>query len=62
MIHQILPDGMVAVHGKGDLELGAHAVHAGDEHRLLVLAGLEREQTAEAAHLAQHLGPRGGLE
>ena len=36
MVDQVLADGVVPVHGKGDLELGADAIHAGDQHRLAV--------------------------
>ena len=40
----------------GQLELGADAVGARDQHRLLVLAG-QVEQRAEAAQAAHHFGP-----
>src|ERR1051325_9557210 len=62
MIDQVLPDGVVAVHGEGQLELSADTVNAGDEYRLFVLARVESEQAAEPADLAQHLGPVGGGE
>ena len=35
-------------------QLGAHAVGAGDQHRLLVTEGSEIEQAAEAADAADH--------
>ena len=47
---------------EGDLELGADAIHAGDEHRLAVFRDVQREQAAEAADLAEHLGPMRGRE
>ena len=63
MIDKVLADGVVAVHGEGDLELGAHAVGAGDQDRLAELFGVQREQAAEAAHLAEHLAAaRGGQQ
>ena len=57
MVHQVLADGVVPVHGKRQFELCAHAIDAGNEDRLAITAHVQREQTAEAAHLAQHLGP-----
>ena len=59
MVDQVLADGVVPVHGKGQFELGADAVDAGDEHRLAVLARVEGEQAAKPAHLAKHFGPMG---
>ncbi len=62
MIDQVLADGVVAVQGEGDFELGAHAVGAGDEDRLAEFLGVQREQAAKAADLAQHLAAAGGGE
>ena len=62
MVDEVRADGVVPVHGKGELELGAHAVHAGDEDRLAVFFDVEREQAAEAADLAEHLAAVGGGE
>ena len=45
----------------GQLQLGAHAVGARDQHRLAVLAG-QVEQGAEAAQAAHHLGPEAALD
>jgi hypothetical protein len=45
---------------EGELELGADAVGAGDQHRLLVLLR-QLEQRAEAADAGQHLGAHGAL-
>ena len=57
MVDEILPDGVVAPGREGDLELGADAVHARDQHGVAVLAGVQREQPAKAADFAEHLGP-----
>ena len=55
VIDQILANGVVAVHGERDLEFGPHPVGAGNQHRLLILAGIEGEQAAKAAHFAEDL-------
>ncbi len=34
MIHEVLADGVVPVHGEGELQLRAHAIDARDEHRV----------------------------
>ena len=57
MIDEILPDGVRPIHREGDLELGADAIDARNQHGLAVLPRVEREQPAEAAHLAQHFPP-----
>ena len=49
MVHEVLPDGVVAAHREGDFQLRADAINAGNEHRLFVVAGVEREQPAKAA-------------
>jgi hypothetical protein len=59
MIDQVLPDGVVTIHGKGDLQLGSDAVDAGDEDGLAELARVEGEEAAEASDLAQHLAAMG---
>ncbi len=58
--HQIDADGVVLVHGKRELELGADAVGARDQHRLAVTLGKLDERT-EAADPGQHLGPQCAL-
>ena len=50
---QVLADAVVAVELLGQDQLGAHAVGAGDQHRLAI-AAREVEQAAEQAHAAQH--------
>ena len=57
MIDQVLADGVVAVQREGQLELGADAIHAGDQHRLPVFAHVQGEEAAEPADFAEHLGP-----
>ena len=53
MVDEVLADGVVAVHGEGELELGADAVGAGDEDGLAVFFDVEGEEAAEAADLAE---------
>ncbi len=60
--HQVDADRVVLVGQKSQLELGAHAVGGGDQGRLLVFAGIEGEQAAEAADIRQHLRPGGRLD
>ena len=56
--HQVDADRVVATELARDLELGAHAVGRGDEHRLAVRSQVEGEEPAEAADAAEHLGSR----
>ena len=53
VVDQIAAHGVVQAHLEGDLELGAHAVHAGDQHRIVILLLVELEESAEAANFAQ---------
>ena len=62
VIHEVLPDGVVAVRGKSDFELGADAVHAGDEHGVFHSSEVGAEKPAEAADFAQNLGSMGGAD
>ena len=55
MVHEIRADGVVLVLLEGDLELGADAVHGRDEDRLAIFFHVQREESAEAADLAEHL-------
>ena len=62
VVHDVLPDGVVLVHHRGDLELRAHAVGRGDEY--LVLAGRDLVEAAERADVADdglRLGSRDHL-
>ena len=52
---QVDADGVVPAAVDRQPELGAHAVGAGDQHRLPVALG-QLDQGAEAADAAQHLG------
>ena len=42
-------NGVVLVHDHGDLQLGAHAVRAGDQNRVLVAGAVQLKQAAKAA-------------
>ena len=50
---------MVLVQQLGQTDLGAHAVSAGDQHRLLDPRQVGGEQAAEAADAADHSGDHG---
>ena len=50
--HAVDADGVVLVHDHGDLQLGAHAVGAGDQHRVLVAGAVQLKQAAKAAQPA----------
>ncbi len=55
MVHEVRADGVMLVLLKGDLELGADAVHGRHEDGLAIFFYVQREQAAEAADLAEHL-------
>ena len=57
--HEVDADRVVSVREEGDLELGAHAVGAGDQDRVLVF--FKRKEAAEAADVRHDLGPEGGF-
>ena len=50
--HTVDADGVVLVHDHGDLQLGAHTVGAGDQHRVLVAGAVQFKQAAKAAQPA----------
>ena len=56
VVHEVGADGVVAARHERDLELGADAVGARDEHRLAVAVAVELEETAERADVGQHAG------
>ena len=58
--HQVDADGVVAVELERQLQLGADAVGAGNQHRLLEFLG-NLDQRAEAADARQHFGAHGAL-
>ena len=47
--HTVDAHGIVLIHHKGELQLGAHAIRPGDEHRLLHAGQVRLKQAAEAA-------------
>jgi len=55
--HQVDADAVVPVQLEGELQLGADAVGARDEHRVLVLRR-QLAQRAESADAGEHLGPQ----
>ena len=62
MVDEVLADGVVAVHQHGDLEFGADAVDAGDEHRVAHFGKMGAEKAAEAADFAEHFGAVGRFD
>ena len=56
MATRSIPDGVVAPGQARDLELRADAVGRGDEHRLVVLLRVQREESAESADAPEHPG------
>jgi len=58
--HQVLADAVVLVEVQRQAQLGADAVGAGHQHRLLV-AGGDLAEGAEAAQAAHHFRARGAL-
>ena len=59
VVHQVGADGVVQLHLKRQLQLGAYAVHAGDQHRVGILLLVDGKQPAKAANLAQHAAVEG---
>ncbi len=53
VIHQVRADRGVNVHGHGDFQFGAHAIGAGDQHRLFPFF-IQRKQSAERTDAADH--------
>ena len=50
--HAVDTDGIVLIHDHGNLQLGAHTVGAGDQHRVLVTGAVQLKQAAKAAQTA----------
>src|SRR5699024_965878 len=50
--HAVDAHGVVLVHQKGDFQLGAHAVGAGDQHGVGHIGAVQLKQAAEAAQTA----------
>jgi hypothetical protein len=59
--HQVDAHGVVLVQHERELELGAHAVGARHQQRVLVALG-QAAQAGEAAQVGQHLGAHGALD
>ena len=59
VIDQIGAHGGVHAHGRGDFELGADAIGAGDQHGLAPALQVEGEQRAERADAAEHAARKG---
>ena len=53
VVHQVAAHGVVHAHFKGELELGAHAIDAADQHRVGEFFLVHLEEPAKAADLAQ---------
>ena len=60
--HEVDADGVEPAGGLGDERLGADAVGGRHQHRVRVAVLREREQPAEAADVADDLGPEGGAD
>ena len=59
VVHQVFADGGVPSSGKRQLELGAHAVGRGHQHRVAVAA--QPEPAAKTADISQDVGAEGLL-
>ncbi|MPM25305.1 hypothetical protein SDC9_71796 [bioreactor metagenome] len=57
--HAVDAHGVVLVHQKGQLQLGAHTVGAGHQHRIAHAGEVGRKQAAEAADAPHHAGGHG---
>ena len=62
VVHDIEADRVVLLHFRGDHELGADAVDAGDEDGFAVARETGLEESAEAADGGEHFGAAGGGE
>ncbi len=47
------------VYFKGDLELGANAIHARNQHRVAILLSIHGKEPAEAANFTEHAFGKG---
>ena len=54
MVHQVGAHGLVQFHLKGDLQFGAYAIYARNQHGIAIFLFINGEEPAEAANLAQH--------
>ena len=60
--HGVDADGVVLIQQHGDFQLGAHAVGAGDQHRLLHAGKVRGEQAAKPADAGDHPGDHRALD
>src|SRR6266849_5003341 len=54
VIHQIATHGVMDVHHESQLQLGAHAIHAGDHHGLAKFLLVHGEHAAKSADFTDH--------
>ena len=54
MVHEILPNRIVAVCGKGDFQLGPDSIHAGNQDRVFHASKIWTEEASESTDFAQH--------
>ena len=59
--HAVDAHGVVLVQQLGDAQLGAHAVGAGDQHRLFHTGKVRGEESAEASNVGDHAGDQRAL-
>ena len=55
VVYQVRADGVVNAQFERDLQLGSHAVGAGDQHWLRKFLQIQGKQPAEAANLREHM-------
>ncbi len=55
VVYEVGADRVVAIHRERDLQLGADAIHARDQHRLAHAGEVRGEEPAEAADFPEHL-------
>ncbi len=61
VVYQVLTDSVMNAELEGDLELGADAIGARDEHGIFIALEIGREERAEAADAAEHATGEGLL-
>ena len=47
MVDKVLADAVVPTHGKSDFKFGAHAVDAGDDHRIGIFLEVKGKETGK---------------
>src|SRR5579872_431656 len=61
MVYQVCAHGVVQLHHEGHFELGADAIHTGNQHRITVLLLIDGEKAAEAANFTNHPAGEGAM-